>query len=238
MIISHEHEFIFIKNEKVAGTSVEIALSKYCGTSDVLTPVLPEDEQTREELGHRTAQNYAIPFSQYTRGDWLRFLYTRDRMLFRGHDPATRIRKYTPEHVWNSYFKFCVERNPWDKAVSFYFWRTRELEEEREWKYREVPDPTVSEFVRSREVTLLRGFEFYSIEKEIAVDRVCMFEDLEEEMEAVASIIGLPEVPELPRAKASSRRDGRHYRELLGEAERERIAKLFAREIAHFGYEW
>lgn len=23
---------------------------------------------------------------------------------------------------WNNYFKFAVERNPWDKAVSFYYW--------------------------------------------------------------------------------------------------------------------
>lgn len=236
MIISHEHEFIFIKNEKTAGTSVEIALSKYCGASDVLTPISPEDEATREELGHRTAQNYAIPFSQYTRGDWLRFVYTRDRMRFHSHDPATRIRKYTPDRVWDRYFKFCFERNPWDKVVSFYFWRTREMPEDKEWKYREVEDPSIAEFVHSREVTLLRGFELYGIEKEIAVDRVFRFEELEAGLAEAASIVGLPEVPELPRAKASTGRDGRHYRELMGEAERERIAKLFAREIAHFGY--
>jgi len=25
-----------------------------------------------------------------------------------------------PPTVWNSYFKFCVERNPWDKVLSHY----------------------------------------------------------------------------------------------------------------------
>jgi hypothetical protein len=25
-----------------------------------------------------------------------------------------------PSGIWNSYFKFCVERNPWDKVLSHY----------------------------------------------------------------------------------------------------------------------
>jgi tRNA splicing ligase len=24
--------------------------------------------------------------------------------------------------VWDSYFKFCFERNPWDKTVSHFYW--------------------------------------------------------------------------------------------------------------------
>ncbi|MEL6382956.1 MAG: chondroitin 4-O-sulfotransferase, partial [Cyanobacteria bacterium J06626_18] len=31
MIISHEYKFIFLKTRKTAGTSIEIALSKFCG---------------------------------------------------------------------------------------------------------------------------------------------------------------------------------------------------------------
>ena len=58
MIISHDYKFIFLKNRKTAGTSIEIALSKFCGPNDVITPISPEDEATRKELGYRGPQNY------------------------------------------------------------------------------------------------------------------------------------------------------------------------------------
>ena len=33
---------------------------------------------------------------------------------------ALEVRNRIPRDVWNSYFKFCVERNPWDKVLSHY----------------------------------------------------------------------------------------------------------------------
>ncbi len=38
MLLSHKYKFIFIKTKKVGGTSVEIALSKYLGEDDIITP--------------------------------------------------------------------------------------------------------------------------------------------------------------------------------------------------------
>jgi len=34
--------------------------------------------------------------------------------------PAFEIKNRVPAEVWNSYFKFCVERNPWDKVLSHF----------------------------------------------------------------------------------------------------------------------
>ena len=47
MIVSHKHKFIFVKTVKTAGTSVEIALSRFCGENDIITPIHPPDEELR-----------------------------------------------------------------------------------------------------------------------------------------------------------------------------------------------
>ncbi|MCE2516745.1 MAG: hypothetical protein J4F41_02685 [Alphaproteobacteria bacterium] len=54
-IISHKHRLIHLHNQKSAGTSFEVALSKYCGPDDVITP---ENELFRRQQNFMTARNY------------------------------------------------------------------------------------------------------------------------------------------------------------------------------------
>ena len=58
MIISHKLKVIYIKLAKVAGTSFEVALSKYCGPDDILTPIKENGQEYRESLGFFKEQNY------------------------------------------------------------------------------------------------------------------------------------------------------------------------------------
>ena len=37
MIISHKYKFIFVKNRKVAGSSLQACIGKHCGRSDIFT---------------------------------------------------------------------------------------------------------------------------------------------------------------------------------------------------------
>jgi hypothetical protein len=34
--------------------------------------------------------------------------------------PAWLVRLRVPPGIWNGYFKFCVDRNPWDKVLSHF----------------------------------------------------------------------------------------------------------------------
>ena len=79
MIISHKYKFIFLKTNKTAGTSIEIALSKFCGPKDVITPISLEDEEIRKELGYRGPQNYLSPPWDYTYKGVAAFLKKRTK---------------------------------------------------------------------------------------------------------------------------------------------------------------
>ncbi len=227
MIISHRHKFIFIKTAKTAGTSIEIGLSKFCGPDDVITTISPEDEAQRKELGYRGPQNYRIPFSNYSKGDYLRFLQRRNRLCFYNHMGAAEIIRYTDPKVWETYFKFCFERNPWDKVVSWYFWR-----------YKVEPRPSISDFIRSREANLIKGFELYTLSSEIVVDKVYRYERINEAVEDIRAKLDLGAQIELPKAKATWRGTHDTYKAMLSPSDRERIAQVYAREIAYFHYEW
>lgn len=227
MLISHRHKFIFIKTFKTAGTSVEIALSKYCGPDDVITPIIPEDEAKRRELGYPGPQNDLVPLARYTPCEFARALYRRRRLRFTNHASAIFVRQHIDPAIWNSYFKFSFERNPWDRIVSGYY-----------YAYPREPRPSLSEFVAGQRANTFGAFDLYTEDGEILVDQVYRFEALDAAMEDLRQRLNLPETPVLPRAKGGYRSDKRSYRDLLSAADRDKIARVYAREIAFFGYEF
>lgn len=225
MIVSHRHRFIFVRTRKTAGTSVEIALSKFCGPDDVITR--DADDALRRELGYPGPQNDGgIPLRSYTFSEWRRLVTRGERARFKNHTPAARIRALVGETLWRDYYKFAIERNPWDKAISLYFWRTREMK----------PRPPLLDFLRNVGARSLSNAHIYLIDGEIAVDRVIEYDRLAEGLEYIRSRIGLTEPLALPRAKATHRAERTHYSELIGPAERAVIDAACAREIALFDY--
>lgn len=228
MIVCHEYRYIFLKTNKTAGTSVEIALSTHCSDRDIITPM--SDEGLRKQCGGHGPANYLAPWRDYAVKDWRRFLLNgRRKLRFHNHMPASEARPYLGEEIWNSYFKFCFERNPWDRVVSYYFWHFRGREA-----------PPISEFIHSGRLQSLkkRGFGLYTIDNEIVVDRVCRFENLQDDLNQVGVRLQLPGPLDLPNAKSGTRKEKKHYSEILTDADRQHIAGLFADEIKLFGYSY
>lgn len=211
MIVSHEHKFIFAKTRKTAGTSLEVFLEPLCGEQDVVTPVSPA-YQDSETATHKP----------------------RNHQGFRNHAPADMIRSLVGESVWNSYYKFSVERNPWDKMVSMYWWRKFQYKIEDDFasfcrKAVQSPDNVY---------TCPSDFHFYTIDSRLCVDKVIQFESLLNDFSSVCEHLGLGAVDALPRAKAKIRKEKRHYSEYYDDELRELIARRFQSEIDLFGYKF
>ena len=174
MIVSHLHRFIFIKSRKVAGTSIEVFLSQFCGEQDIITP-LGADETLRQGMGGRN-----FWFSTPGRGNRLLRLWGemigRPSIGYRGffpHIPAKEIRRLLGQQAWSDYYKFTIERNPWDRQVSLYHWHYRKRKAK----------PSFDLFIRSpfhRKIS--SNFDTYAIDGEIAADYVCRYETFEEDL--------------------------------------------------------
>lgn len=226
MIISHKYKFIFLKTRKTAGTSIEIALSKFCGVDDIITPILETDERKRRELGFRSRQNYQIPLNFYQKSDCLKLLKKREFKQFFNHARATFIQANLNQDTWQNYFKFCFERHPFDKAISRYYWSTRE------------PRPTISDYLESLETKFLSDWNIYTIDNQIAVDFVGRYENLSDDLATIADKLGLPGELSLPKAKGGHRTDRKHYSQVLDTQARSRIERVCAKEMTTFNYSW
>lgn len=225
MIVSHELRTIFVKSRKVGGTSVEIALSSLCGPDDIISPVTEEDERLRQELAYKGPQNHLRPLSEFTLRDVCHWARRRQRPLrFYNHMPAAAIRDSVGRDVWSDYLTFTVERNPWDRAVSMYFWRASRLDASSV--------PSFSAWLRQQKI--LSNFPLYAENGKLLVDHVLRYERLEEELAELCSSIGL-RLPALPQAK-SGIRPSRDWRSLYSPEDVEWVARACAPEIGLMGY--
>jgi len=106
LIISFKHKFIFIKNRKVAGTSLE----KYL-IDKLVDPKL--DIHTGSKHDNYSSNNIMM----------------KNGGEVSGHLPIfeiSKILKINLENLMSSFFIFSIERNPYDKCVSSYYFHKRD----------------------------------------------------------------------------------------------------------------
>jgi hypothetical protein len=203
MIISHKYKFIFIKTRKTAGTSIEVALEKFCDQYDIVSELRPSIK------GH-TPRNYDG---------------------FYGHISALEIKSKISNEIWNSYFKFTFERNPWDKKVSLFWW---------DHKNREKYKNNFREYCINNKKINGEGSDFslYSIDGKIVVDVVGRYENLENDFANICKKLNIPFNEKLTREKSYTRLVQNHYSEYYDHETIEKIREEFLKEIEFLGYKF
>lgn len=227
MIISHRYKFVFIKTMKTAGTSIEVYLSRYCGNDDIVTPIYPvvESHRPRNHNGFFSPMRELLHSRFRGTDGTIKELFRQQR--FYNHIPAYKVRARVPAHVWNTYFTFCVERNPWDKTLSHYYMLRRSN------KVSSLEDYfSNGRFCHNRPLYTER-----STNGTMIVDRVLRYEKLDEELNVLFRDLNIPFNGTLEvREKSDSRPDRRSHQKVFTDSQRQHIGKVFASEIQMHGY--
>ncbi len=227
MILSHKYKFIFIKTAKTASTSIEVFLSKHCGPQDIVTPIVPAVE------GHqpRNYEGFINPIPEILERPGKLFSALRHTMTsctkFYNHMPAREVKQRVPVDVWNSYFKFCVERNPWDKVLSHYNMHAA----------RERSGLSLDGYL-ARGRFPINDFRYMDRSRsKVIIDRIVRYENLLMELGKVFAQLNIPFNGSLGvAAKSEYRADRRPYQEAFNDQQSRIVEKAFAKEIELHGY--
>jgi len=202
MIISHQHQFIFVKTRKTAGSTLEYLLHTRLGEQDICTG--SETDGTPRTNTENT----------------------------QGHTPWQEIAEQYPRE-WQNYYKFTIERNPWEKTASAYQWH-------RVKNSKRYGDMSFEDYMSKAVKVLPRDWELYSDTKGPVVDCVYQYSQMSEMYQDLNSRFGLDiQESEWHNTKLKCL-DGEitNHKQLHSMGTRLAVQPLFEREIEQFGYEY
>lgn len=119
MIVSKKHKFVFLKTPKTGGSSLEFYLSQFCDKNDIITPLLPREENLKKKLNLLNSRNYKIKkfaFGNFKKLKILKTINLYDHASLKILENEIRINL-------KKYYIFAFVRNPYDWIVSFFLWQ-------------------------------------------------------------------------------------------------------------------
>ncbi len=209
MLISDQKKFIFVHLSKTAGTSIRTALEPYA-----IEP--PTDKW------HSFLRRLDLP------KDYRQF-------KFRRHAFLSAANKKLPNDIYQSYFKFAVVRNPWDRLVSSYhshYGLKEELNQTR--KYKE-PIGFFKFLQKQRQRNNFQLERITNLAGQIDLDYMLRFEQLNTDIEQLADKLGV-EI-KLPHRNHSFRKKS-SYHDYYDQRSKDFVAEHWQQEIELLEYEF
>lgn len=214
MLLSHRYRFLYVHIAKTAGTSVRAALQRHMWADPWRIPMF-----ICSRMSHLSGHRLACKLPR--------------------HAKAIAAREMLPHDFYQSLFKFCFVRNPWDLQVSSFHHIRRErpqlmhgiddfaafirykFDPERPYQYHmDISAERQSDYVTDQHGNSI-------------IDFVGRYERLEEDYAYILRRIGLRVTPLPQRRAATDRRDYRHY---YTDDTAQQVAAHYRDDIERFGY--
>lgn len=240
MILSYRHRFILLRAYKVAGTSVEMALSTLCGDADIVSPMMPIDESTRQQMagfcGNYGAEPAVAAF--YNQAVQTADLATLEKLRpppgsYGAHSTLSEIAKQSG--IDPAEFRVLgIARNPYARLVSLLHMTKHLGDYRRGATMPEATDDLAAAFDSARDRDGLARLHsvamFAGVEPELL-----RFERLNDDLAAfVASLRG--QLPALPHAKRGALSERINPLDAFTREQLDWFNREFAAEFALYGY--
>ena len=213
MLVSHRYKFIYLKARKVAGTTIESVLERYC--------VSPNDEKSYEinhDANYKNTKHGIISSRMRGKsgGGWY------------NHKTSFEIKRDLKENEWENYVKICNIRNPYDMVVSWFHYQTNT---------KGINKEKFNNFVKnnSKLSLIINNKRIWSDNNKYDFEYI-RFENMEEDLNRIMKKLGLPKYEiDIPHFKKSIRGDWKEY---YDEETKEIVYNLFKDEIELFNYKF
>ena len=205
MFISHEYKFIFIKTRKTAGSSIE--------------KIFLDNINENFEFGGMPPEKLSpiLPNSQ--------------SQFIKEHSGHRVISTYYSKE-WKNYYKFTIERNPWDKTVSnFHFIQN--------WKPKKTKNGFEDFIMNPKNKFFLNDWELYTEKNIPVVDKIIRYENLEEDFAEVCKEINFPYKGQLANTRLKgSFRSKKDYKDYYNDITKNKVKDLYTKTINYFNYKF
>lgn len=211
-MISHRHKCIFIHIPKCAGTSIKYFLFP-------------------SENIHWYDPNYEAVHG-----------WCPERKFFMQHATTTQLleTELITRDQWDTYFKFTFVRNPWDRAVSDYFWLMKDQNIKDTFtnylngagKFYPYLHDEGTNYYRGEHV--LPQTKFFNTSGPNQLDFVGRFESFETDMNTVLSHLNVKQPFEVHMNKR--KKSKRHYSRMYSDQLRDKVSESYWDDISLLGY--
>jgi hypothetical protein len=141
--------------------------------------------------------------------------------------PAHLVRAYVGDDIWRSYFKFAFDRNPWDRQISWYFYKTKT----------KASRPSFESFMASRRRAYVANHEIYMEGGALAVDFLGRYENLDADLAKALQMVGVARRLDVPKSNVAPNKETRQdYRSYYSPHTEALVRDWYAPEIALLGY--
>lgn len=151
------------------------------------------------------------------------------------HLSASQAHKYYGEEIWNSYTKFAVVRNPWDRIISM--WATGWWRSKSEDVNSNINDKKkLTNFILQLKPHPHEIYDslFYHEILDERMDYILRFENLALDLSAMLAELKLQQVS-LPHVEKGERK---HYREYYDKDTEKLVGSIFQKDIELFHYKF